>query len=174
MTSMSPTARCSIRQGARCPPSSPHRQEAHSNRPVLFRKRQQKAIFRESYMGMLMVKCPQTGHAIPTGIATAGSLLNCTVTPFDGSDFGPPTAIQVTIPGGAPASVMLQITHTPPRQISLRWPVAQYEFHFESTTTPAVSSSWSAAADTRVANGIDTVITRPVGSMPLYFRLSWP
>jgi hypothetical protein len=29
-----------------------------------------KVISREGDMGMVMVKCPQTGHAIPTGIKT--------------------------------------------------------------------------------------------------------
>jgi hypothetical protein len=42
---------------------------------VLFRKRQsakdnKNPISREGDMGMVMVKCPQTGHAIPTGIKT--------------------------------------------------------------------------------------------------------
>ena len=41
-----------------------------SNRPVLFCKRKQKPISSEGDMGMVMVKCPQTGHAIPTGIKT--------------------------------------------------------------------------------------------------------
>jgi hypothetical protein len=31
---------------------------------------QQESNRKESYMGMVMVKCPQTGHAIPTGIKT--------------------------------------------------------------------------------------------------------
>jgi hypothetical protein len=31
---------------------------------------QQKPIFGEGDMGMVMVRCPQTGHAIPTGIKT--------------------------------------------------------------------------------------------------------
>jgi hypothetical protein len=52
------------------PPSTPHLQEAHSDRPVLFCKLQQRKIAREGKMGMVMVKCPQTGHAIPTGIQT--------------------------------------------------------------------------------------------------------
>jgi hypothetical protein len=47
-----------------------HRREAHSNWPVLFYKPQQRQIAREGNMGMVMVKCPQTGHAIPTGIKT--------------------------------------------------------------------------------------------------------
>jgi len=56
-------------QGARRPPT-PHRQEAYSNWPVLFCKIQQRQIAREGNTGMVMVKCPQTGHAIPTGIQT--------------------------------------------------------------------------------------------------------
>ena len=65
-----PTGRCSIKQGARCPPVTPHQQEAHSNRPVLFVKIPSRPIASEGNMGMVMVKCPQTGHAIPTGIKT--------------------------------------------------------------------------------------------------------
>lgn len=49
------------------PPSNPHRQEARSNRPVRYRV---ESDFQEGVMGMVMVKCPQTGHAIPTGIET--------------------------------------------------------------------------------------------------------
>lgn len=52
------------------PPKYPHRSQAYSNRPVLFRNQITKAIARESDMGMVMVKCPQTGHPIPTGIQT--------------------------------------------------------------------------------------------------------
>ena len=50
------------------PKSKPHRQ-AQSDRPVLFAPTIQSNC-RESDMGMVMVKCPQTGHAIPTGIKT--------------------------------------------------------------------------------------------------------
>lgn len=51
------------------PPSNPHRQVAYSNRPVLSCKAIE-AISRESDMGMVMVRCPRTGDAIPTGIKT--------------------------------------------------------------------------------------------------------
>jgi len=50
------------------PRENPHRQ-AQSNRLVLFCTNNN-GNRRESDMGMVMVKCPQTGHAIPTGIKT--------------------------------------------------------------------------------------------------------
>ena len=67
MTSMSPTARCSIREGARCPPkyTAPTRGALQPAGTFLH-----KMISREAVMGMVMVKCPQTGQAIPTGIET--------------------------------------------------------------------------------------------------------
>jgi hypothetical protein len=36
----------------------------------------------EEEMGMLMVKCPQTGHAIPTGIATDRERFRCSTVFF--------------------------------------------------------------------------------------------
>jgi len=37
---------------------------------VLFLQETTKTNLREGDMGMVMVRCPQTGHAIPTGIKT--------------------------------------------------------------------------------------------------------
>jgi hypothetical protein len=49
------------------PQQDPHRQEAQIQPAgVLF----QNQFPREVHMGMVMVKCPQTGRAIPTGIET--------------------------------------------------------------------------------------------------------
>src|SRR3984893_5132776 len=58
------TGRCAM------PPKLPHRQKAQSNRPVSCFKKQQKPNPGEAHMSMVMVKCPQTGRAIPTGIKT--------------------------------------------------------------------------------------------------------
>jgi hypothetical protein len=52
------------------PPKVPHQHKAHFNRPVLFCKYSDDQSQRKGDMGMVMVKCPETGHAIPTGIKT--------------------------------------------------------------------------------------------------------
>jgi len=110
--------------------------------------------------------------AVPSGSVTPGALLSCTVTPFDGQAFGPSTAIQVSIGGGVPPRVSLTLIREGPDQISLRWPVSQFNYVLETTTN--VFKSWTVFNSTPTNNGSEYVVTTPVPVAPHFFRLRWP
>lgn len=112
--------------------------------------------------------------AIPYGLASPGSLLSCTITPFDGQGFGPPTTIQVTMPGGVPDPVTLLVTRDGVGQVLLHWPAAQFVYRLESTATPEVSNSWNPVGSTPSTNGSEWVVSLPISPSRSFFRLRWP
>jgi murein DD-endopeptidase MepM/ murein hydrolase activator NlpD len=107
--------------------------------------------------------------ALPAIAAAAPTLLSCTVTPYDGSAFGPPTVVQTVV---GPA-VQLKIASASPGHVSLHWPISGVPFVAEGTTNLS-PPMWTALTNRVDQASGDNVITGGVSAASQFFRLRWP
>jgi murein DD-endopeptidase MepM/ murein hydrolase activator NlpD len=107
--------------------------------------------------------------ALPAVAPTAPTLLSCTVTPFDGTAFGPSTVAQTVV--GPP--VELKLTGTGPNQVSLSWPISGVPYVAEATTNLS-ALSWTALTNHVDQSSGENVMTGTVSGPSQYYRLRWP
>jgi hypothetical protein len=107
--------------------------------------------------------------AVPAIAATAPTLLSCTVTPFDGTGFGPSTVPQAVV---GPA-VELEIASAGPNQVSLRWPISGVPFVAEWTTN-LFAPMWTPLTNYVDQSSGENMSTGRVSGASQFFRLRWP
>jgi hypothetical protein len=107
--------------------------------------------------------------ALPATVAVAPTLLSCTVTPYDGTVFGPASIAQTVV--GPP--VELRIASVGSGQVSLSWPISGVPYVPEGTTNlPA--GSWTSLTNEVDQSSGENVITGIVSGTSQYFRVRWP
>jgi hypothetical protein len=107
--------------------------------------------------------------AVPATAATAPTLLSCTVTPFDGTAFGPSTVAQ-TVVG---PQVVIRIASAGPGQVSLHWPTSSVPYVPEWTTN-LVAPMWTPLTNYVGQSLGENVTTGIVSGASQFFRLRWP
>jgi hypothetical protein len=107
--------------------------------------------------------------AVPATTAAAPTLLSCTVTPFDGTAFGPPTIAQTVV--GPP--VELEIASAGSNQVSLRWPISGVPYVAEWTTNLS-APVWTLFTNPVDPSSGENVSTGMASGSTQFFRLRWP
>src|SRR5262249_53440724 len=107
--------------------------------------------------------------AVPAIAATAPTLLSCTVTPYDGTAFGPSTNVQTVI--GPP--IALKVANSGPNQVALSWPITGVPYMAEGTTNLS-ALFWTVLTNLVDQSTGQNVSTVPVSGESQFFRLRWP
>lgn len=106
---------------------------------------------------------------VPALSAAAPTLLSCTVTPYDGTAFGPSSEAQTVV--GPPIQLKIQLVAA--SQISLRWSTSSVPDVIEAATNSS-ASVWTMVTNSVGQDSGENVSTAVVAGMPRYFRLRWP
>jgi hypothetical protein len=96
--------------------------------------------------------------AIPHGLAPPGTVLSCTATPFDGTAYGPPVTVQVSIAGAGP-QLFSQLVPGP--SVVIAWPASLSRYVLQYTT-PLEGNNWQNVSNAPVIVGAQNQITNAV------------
>jgi murein DD-endopeptidase MepM/ murein hydrolase activator NlpD len=108
--------------------------------------------------------------ALQRGLARAGDVITCRVTPSDGQTFGAPSTAQTITAGGGPR---LSIAPQNDRAV-LSWPTSVVQYSLQSSTNFASTNAWARSPATPAIVAGHYWLTNTFETAPKAFRLVWP
>ena len=108
--------------------------------------------------------------ALQRGLARAGDVVTCRVTPSDGQTFGAASQAQTVTAGSGPQLAIVRQND----QVVLSWPTSLVNYAIQSNTNRALTDGWVRSLATPATVGGNHWLTNSISAGPRSFRLIWP
>jgi hypothetical protein len=108
--------------------------------------------------------------ALQRGLARAGDVVTCRVTPSDGQTFGAASQAQTVTAGNGPRLAIFRQND----QVVLSWPTSLVQYAIQSSTNIVSTNGWVRSLANPATVGGNHWLTNSVSAGPRSFRLIWP